>query len=166
MDTYDVTSRIIPTGETKYVIINRDLGPDSYFAGYDFMGSVDWTTDVLSAYYMDRDEADQIANDLADADAPLTPPADKEYLLKTECDDIRQASIKTGRQIADIYEMDQIADIYSSLTVYDLETLQKISLLDLVEPILNQKRWMEQEYRDYCDAVNEYGYDFEGRDDL
>lgn len=89
----------------------------------------------------------------------------REYLLKIVCDDIKQASIKTGKQIADIYETDQIAGIYSSMRVYDLDTLQEISLLDLVEPILANKRWMEQEYRDYCDAVNEYGYDFEGRDE-
>ena len=90
---------------------------------------------------------------------------DREYLLKTVCDGIRQSSIKTGRQIADIYETDQIACIYASMTVIDLDTLKEISLLDLVEPILADKHWHEQEYRDYCDAVNEYGYDFEGRDE-
>ena len=90
----------------------------------------------------------------------------REYLLKTVCDGIKQSSIKTARQIADIYETDQIAGgIYDSMTVIDLDTLQEISLTDLVEPILANKRWMEQEYRDYCDAVNEYGYDFEGRDE-
>ena len=88
----------------------------------------------------------------------------REYLLRTVCDGIRQSSIKTGKQIADIYDTDQIAGIYDSMTVIDLDTLKEISLLDLVEPILDNKRWMEQEYRDYCDNVNEYGLDFEGRD--
>ena len=77
---------------------------------------------------------------------------DREYLLRSVCDGIKQSSIKTAREIADIYEMDQLADIYSSLEVFDLDTLQKVSLLDLVEPILKNKRWMEQEYRDYCDS--------------
>ena len=77
---------------------------------------------------------------------------DREYLLRSVCDGIKQSSIKTAREIADIYEMDQLADIYSSLEVFDLDTLQKVSLLDLVEPILANKRWIEQEYRDYCDS--------------
>lgn len=88
----------------------------------------------------------------------------REYLLKTVCDGIKQASVKTGKQIADIYETDQIAGIYSSMVVYDLDTLKEISLSELVDPILENRRWMEQEYRDYCENVREYGLDFEGRD--
>lgn len=138
----------------------------AFFAGYDFMGSVNWVK--IPSHDCELTEADdpwQIVDDLEAADEPIEDPATKEYLLKTVCEDIKQASIKTGKQIADIYEMDQIAGIYASMEVWDLDTMKRISLLDLVEPILSNKRWMEQEYRDYCDNVNEYGYDFEGRDE-
>lgn len=92
---------------------------------------------------------------------------EKQYLLKTRIEGEIYASIKTAREIADRYEDDQIAGIYDTMEVYDIEgEPTKISLLDLVSPILEHKHWMEQEYRDYCDAVNEYGLDFEGRDDL
>lgn len=95
-----------------------------------------------------------------------TERPNREYLLKTWMDGILQVSIKTGKQIADIYEMDQIAGIYANMEVWDIRSDPvKIDLLALVEPILDQKRWMEQEYRDYCDAVNEYGLDFEGSDE-
>lgn len=86
----------------------------------------------------------------------------REYLLKTVCDGIRQSSIKTGKQIADIYDYDQEIGIYSSMEVYDLDTLKQIDLGELVTPILANKRWMEQEYRDYCENVREYGLNFEG----
>lgn len=36
----------------------------SFFAGYDFMGSVNWTNDSSEAALMSLDEAEQIANDL------------------------------------------------------------------------------------------------------
>ena len=157
----------------KYEIINHEGGyaiysseESAFFAGYDFMGSVDWVKIPNIKCLMTKEEAEQIVLDLEAADAPAEPdPAEKEYLLKTVCDDIKQASVKTGKQIAEIYDMDQLCGIYSSMEVWDLDTMKRISLLDLVEPILEQKRWVEQEYRDYCDAVNEYGYDFEGRDE-
>lgn len=146
-----------------YAIMRKEDG--YFFRGYDFMGSADWNEKYDPYENMTKDEAQQIISDLNSADEPCVSPADKEYLLKTECDGIKQASIKTGKQIADIYDYDQLADIYSSLRVYDLDSLKEISLLNLVEPILAQKRWMEQEYRDYCDNVSEYGLDFEGRDE-
>lgn len=40
-----------------------------FFAGYDFMGSVNWVNDILSAYYMTQDEADSIKADLEASDS-------------------------------------------------------------------------------------------------
>lgn len=165
MSKYDI---FVPAGE-KYCavrIIGDCNGNDVYFAGYDFMGSVDWSDNLAEAEHFDTiGEARDIVNNLESADAPADPvsPSEKEYLLKTVCDGIRQSSIKTGKQIADIYDFDQDAGVYSSMEVYDLDTLTKINLLNLVDPILENKRWMEQEYRDYCENVREYGLDFEGR---
>lgn len=98
---------------------------------------------------------------------PEPDPAGKQYLLKTFIENEIFYSVLTGREIADRYEENQIAGIYDSMTVWSLDgdNPERINLLDLVEPILENKRWMEHEYRDYCDAVNEYGYDFEGRDE-
>lgn len=84
----------------------------------------------------------------------------REYLLKIKLDGEVSFRIATGREIAQIYEEDQMAGIYDELTVYDLRSEPaKISLHEIVDPILADKKWQEQEYRDYCDAVNEYGYD-------
>lgn len=154
----------IVSNECLYAIYSSE--ESAFFAGYDFMGSVNWEKLPTEEFCMTKEEAEQIVLDLEAADEPEPEDtAKKEYLLKTVCEDIKQSSIKTGKQIAEIYDMDQLCGIYSSMEVWDLDTMKRISLLDLVEPILNQKRWMDQEYRDYCDAVNEYGYDFEGRDE-
>lgn len=48
-----------------------DFGDDvlyRFFSGYDFMGSVDWTTDENEATIMDFDEAEQIVKDLESSD--------------------------------------------------------------------------------------------------
>lgn len=159
-----MTKYKIVSNEDRFAIYSSE--ESAFFAGYDFMGSVNWEKIPTDECCMTKEEAEDIVRDLEAADEPEPEDlAKKEYLLKTVCEDIKQASIKTGKQIADIYEMDQIAGIYSTMEVWDLDSMKKISLLGLVEPILDNKRWMEQEYRDYCDAVNEYGYDFEGRDE-
>lgn len=160
MKKYEIITKTIYTGETKHVIQNNKSasGKPAFFAGYNFMGGVDWDTDILGAYYMDREEADQIKSDLEAADEPAENPADKQYLFKSSIEDEKFISIKTGREIAEIYEMDQIAGIYGDMEVWDVSGEPKrISLLDLVEPILDNKRWMEQEYRDYCENER-YGY--------
>ena len=154
MSKYEISQIRSMDNEARFVIYNKE--EHAFFAGYDFMGSVNWEHSQVPSEACElttEDDPEQIVKDLESADDPAEPedPAKKEYLLKTVCEDIRQSSIKTGKQIADIYEMDQIADIYSHMEVWDLDTMKRISLLDLVEPILEQKRWMEQEYRDYCE---------------
>lgn len=136
----------------------------AFFAGYDFMGSVNWKkTPTKECMLTAEDDPWQIVKDLEAADDPEYP-ADAQYLLRSVMDDEVFHNVLTGREIADRYETDQIAGIYNSMTVWKLDgdEPQKIRILDLVNPILENKRWMEQEYRDNCDAVNEYGYDYEG----
>ena len=68
MSRYEIKSVQIFTGETKYVISNTELPRHPYYVEYNFMGGVDWDEDILGAYYMDRDEAEQILADLEAAD--------------------------------------------------------------------------------------------------
>ena len=51
-----------PSLETKYLV--ADTESKKIFAGYDFMGSVDWVDSMSEAVAMDLDEAEQIKNDL------------------------------------------------------------------------------------------------------
>ena len=145
---------------SKYEIVNNEGSyaiysseESAFFAGYDFMGGVNWVKIPDASCCMGREEAEQIVLDLEAADEPEENPAKKQYLFKVWIEDELFISIKTGKQIADDYETDQIAGIYSKMEVWDVSgDPNRISLLDLVEPILENKRWMEQEYRDYCEA--------------
>ena len=149
---YEIKTKTIPTGETKHVIVFKDLGSSYYFAGYNAMGEAEWETDILGACYMELEEAQQTKSDLKAADEPEINPADKRYLFKARIEDEQIVSIETGRRIAEIYDEDQLCGIYGDMEVWDVSgDPKRISLLDLVEPILENKRWMEQEYRDYCE---------------
>ena len=54
---------------TRVAKINDDgISMWEYFAGYDFMGSVNWTTDGSEAILMDLEEAEQIVSDLESAE--------------------------------------------------------------------------------------------------
>lgn len=68
---FKVLHRHVPTDkvtdEIRFII--QDTETKLYFAGYDFMGSVDWEKDLLDAYHMKADEAFQIKADLESADA-------------------------------------------------------------------------------------------------
>lgn len=138
----------------KYVIRNMSLPRLPYFAGYNWMGGCDWDTDVLGAYYMDIEEAQQIKSDLEAADEdPEINPADKQYLVKTDIDGEPINKVMSGREVANLYEDDQLSGIYGDIRVWDIsgDEPKRVSLIDLVDPILENKRWMEQEYRDYCE---------------
>ena len=60
----------IETSNGKYFIF-RFVGTDNreYFSGYDFMGSINWTSEP--EYEMDVAEAYQIIKDLESADEPM-----------------------------------------------------------------------------------------------
>ena len=72
-----VTEEMIRKAEKYEVILDRNAGNRGYlitdtesklfFKDYDFMGSVIWTEEA-EAKSMSRDEAQQIASDLTDAD--------------------------------------------------------------------------------------------------
>ena len=65
--------------EQKYIITNTET--KSFFAGYDFMGSIDWVQATNEAYMMDLDEAESI---LKDMEAAEDEPAEPEIPTKTK----------------------------------------------------------------------------------
>lgn len=141
-----------PDRNGKVYIDDKEAG--KVFNGYDFMGSATWEDYGGDAYWMDPEEAEQIIKDLEAADAPATPnPADKQYLVKTDIDGEPINKVMTGREVADLYEQDQLCGVYGDIKVWDIseDEPKRINLIDLVDPILENQRWMEREYRDYCE---------------
>jgi hypothetical protein len=161
----------------KYEIINHEGGfaiysseESAFFAGYDFMGSVDWVKIPNIKCLMTKEEAEMIVSDLeaADEEFDQDDPSKRDYLVQIRFEGEVFSKIMTGYELADRYETEAEAGIgeeYAAFDIRDFGNPVRVSVYDIVMPIIDHKRWMEQEYRDYCDAVNEYGYDFEGRDE-
>ena len=89
------------------------------------------------------------------------------YLVQTKCDGDVFSSVKTLPELASLYELEQEACFLDDLVVFDVSDFGhpvKVDVSDVVAPYLEQRRWMEQEYRDYCELVNEYGYNYPNDD--
>jgi len=68
--------KIQENGCTLYAICNN-ADTMEYFAGYDFMGSVEWVLDLRAARWMVESEAYQIKADLESADMEDTDKEDE-----------------------------------------------------------------------------------------
>lgn len=79
----------------------------------------------------------------------------KTYLVQIKFDDEVTSKMMTERELADHWEMDDLAGIGCEYRAFDVDTFGQvtpINVYDTVQEVLGQKRWMEQEYRDYCEA--------------
>ena len=85
MSKYTMT-KVQDNGCTFYAIYSED--EMKYFAGYDFMGSIDWVQNLNDAYWMSDDEAYQIMADLKDSDdEPDDGLTDEDRKIKTSYPD-------------------------------------------------------------------------------
>ena len=88
----------------------------------------------------------------------------KKYLVQIKYDGEISSRMMTERELADHWETDDIAGIGCEYSAFDVDTFGKavkVDVYEIVQAVLKEKREIEQEYRDYCEAVHEYGLDFE-----
>lgn len=87
---------------------------EGYFAGYDFMGSVDWTDSIDSAYQCETREAGDIIRDLEAADEPCEPKKNvihidelmdglKDFLEAIGCTDVKVSNLDE-KKLSDLYK--------------------------------------------------------------
>ena len=89
------------------------------------------------------------------------------YLVQTKCDGEIFCSVKTLPELANLYQLNNDAGYLDDIVAFDITEFGnpvKIDIYDTVAPYLEQRQWMEQEYRDYCEMVNEYGYNYPNDD--
>lgn len=87
----------------------------------------------------------------------------KKYFVQTKCDGDICSSVKTLPELASLYELNREADYLDDIVAYDISDYDhpvKVNVMDTVTPYLERREWMEREYRDFCELVNEYGYDY------
>lgn len=149
-NTYKITN----AGGGKYFICRGPYENREYFCGYDFMGSINWEKEPSAEYIIDKDEALSIINDLEAADEPTDDPEKKQYFVQIRFDGETWNHMMTGRELADRYETNAEAGIGEEYAAFDVNSFGnpvRINVYELVHPIIERKRWMHQEYLDYCE---------------
>jgi hypothetical protein len=68
MAKYFVGGYMIKNGTKLYTV--QDTETKEFFAGYDFMGSAEWVDSNVNAAWLELNDAEQIAADLEDSEAP------------------------------------------------------------------------------------------------
>lgn len=138
VDNYTMT-KVQENGCTFYAIYSET--ERKYFAGYDFMGSIDWVENLNDAYWMDDAEAYQIMADLKAAAEPAYP--------ETKQDDPQIKSL----QIAMDYAWNRRNDEYNAL-----ENIRKNGPDFMLDKQYAEYRASQAFYEGICMAIFAAGY--------
>ena len=87
----------------------------------------------------------------------------KKYFVQIWYEGEFSSRIMTELELAEHWEMDDIAGIGCEYRAFDIDTFGQVKEIDVyetVQEVLKGIREMRQEYDDYCRSVREYGYDF------
>ena len=91
MTKYEITKIRSMDNEVRYVIYNKE--EHAFFAGYDFMGSVDWEYSSVpseSCELTAEDDPEQIVKDLESADEPAEPEEPKMKLTRAQVETLNR----------------------------------------------------------------------------
>ena len=92
------------------------------------------------------------------------------YFVVTIFEGEEYGHVMTESELAHRWETEDIAGIGEEIRAWSYskeQGMQEIDVYETVQAYLKGEREQEQEYRDYCETVNEYGYDYyENQDNL
>ena len=86
----------------------------------------------------------------------------KSYLVQIMLDGEVTSKMMTERELAEHWETEDLAGcgfVYSAFDVDTFGVATPINVYETAQRVLEEKREIDQEFWDYCEAVNEYGYD-------
>ena len=91
------------------------------------------------------------------------------YVVYTRYDDEEELSTMSLRTLAEIWETDQLAGIYNDIRAftYDAEAgFTQVDVSELASKYLAECKAIQDEYEEYCETVNEYGYGYYENQDM
>ena len=142
MSKYEISKIRSMDDEVRFVIYNKE--EQAFFAGYDFMGSVDWEYSKVPSEACEltaEDDPEQIVADLEAADEPAYP--------KTKQDDPQIKSL----QIAMDYAWNRRNDEYNAL-----ENIRKNGPDFMLDKQYAEYRASQAFYEGICMAIFAAGY--------
>ncbi len=90
----------------------------------------------------------------------------KKYVVITTIEGEHDMHIKTEKELAELWENNQIAGYIDDISAYDYidGKMTKVSVYDIATAYLSEREAIQREYEEYTEYVNEYGYDY--RDEM
>lgn len=85
----------------------------------------------------------------------------KEYFVTVESYGNTYHSVETEKSLAELWEQDQEAGFLDSIVAYDADTLARVNVYEIASAYLAEQKAIQDEYEEYTEYVNEYGYDYQ-----
>ena len=86
------------------------------------------------------------------------------YAVYTKFEDEENFCLMSRKELAELWENDQIAGgIYTDIRAFSYDSKAGFTPVDvdkLANEYLEERKAIQDEYEEYCEAVNEYGYDY------
>lgn len=87
----------------------------------------------------------------------------KKYFVQTKIDGETFSSIKTEKELAELWENDNECGYLDGLVAFDIDTFgqpKQVNVYEIATEYIKGRDEMQREYEDYCETVREYGYDY------
>lgn len=88
----------------------------------------------------------------------------KEFFVITVLDGEQEVKTMSVRELAELWRDDNEAGYLDEIIAYrfNLNTheMEKVNVYDVATKFLRDQEEIQREYEDYCETVNEYGYDY------
>lgn len=91
------------------------------------------------------------------------------YFVITTIDGEQFESVKNTRELAEHWQSNDDAGYCDDIVAYAYRNgeMVKVNVYEIATEYLNEREEIHREYEDYCETVNEYGYDYyEDQDQL
>lgn len=91
------------------------------------------------------------------------------YAVYTKFEDEENFCLMSRKELAELWETDQIAGIYTDIRAFSYDSEAGFTPVDvskLANEYLEERKAIQDEYEEYCETVNEYGYGYYENQDM
>ena len=92
----------------------------------------------------------------------------KQYFVITKDGEDIYYSVKTEKELAELWDMNDECGYLDEIIAYTYDAekrqMEQVNVYDIACAYLNERRAIQEEYEEYTEYVNEYGYDY--RDEM
>ena len=87
----------------------------------------------------------------------------KQYFVVARADEELFQNVKNERELAELWEMDNNCGVYNEIKAWEYVDgeMKPVDVEEIAMAYLREQREIQEEYEEYTEMVNEYGYDYD-----